>query len=445
MGKAIKTIEDLRPNPSNSNRGTPRGHGIIEHSVRQRGAGRSGLAANDGTMIAGNQTLQKMMELGIPVRPIHTNGKEWVVVIRDDIEPGSEDARLLGIEDNRASELGLSYDPAVFASLKDDLDLSHLFSTEEMAALLEGLGESVDEGADDAPPVIDEDRPTRVQPGDVWRVGGHIVACLDSTDRGNVERIVALADGRPSFVVADPPYGIDIVATDGYVGGGEKYDYPFGGVKNRPGLGAANGAKPFGSKKVRGSVGAANLIDVGKYMPVIGDDSTDTAVDAALLILDLFPKAVQFWWGANNYAHALPPSTCWIVWDKENTGNFADAELAWSNHEGAVRIFRHMWNGMLRASEHGRRVHPTQKPAALFDFLYSRYGKPGDLILDPFLGSGPSLKAAHRMGDRRVVGFELSPHYCTHIIEWAESNGLSCSLAASLTCERQPHEAETTP
>jgi hypothetical protein len=169
------------------------------------------------------------------------------------------------------------------------------------------------------------------------------------------------------------------------------------------------------------------MIPVGLYAPVIGDDSTDTAIEAALLVLDRFPNAAQFWWGANNYAHALPPSTCWIVWDKENTGNFADAELAWSNHKGAVRIFKHMWNGLMKASERGeRRVHPTQKPVALFLWLYERYGKLGDVILDPFLGSGPSLKAAHRMGDRTVVGFELSPHYCDHILEWAEQNGLTC-------------------
>lgn len=417
----IKTIADLTPDPRNANKGTPRGHGIIEQSIRRHGAGRSGLAARDGTMIAGNQTLEEMAALGIPVRAVHTNGNEWVVVVRDDVEPGSEEAALMAIEDNRSSELGLSWDAGALAELQaDGIDLSGLFFPDELAAILADTSPPDIGGAGDEGEAPNFDAPTECQPGDVWQVGRHTVACFDCRDRANVERI---AQGI-TFVVADPPYGVNIVATDGYVGGGERYDYPFGGLKKRQGLGSVGGAKPFGSKATRGSIGAANVLPVGKYMPVIGDDSTDTAVDAALLALDLFPKALHFWWGANYYAHALPPSSCWIVWDKENTGNFADAELAWSNHDSVVRIFKHMWNGMLRASERERRIHPTQKPVALFLWLYEKYGKVGDVIFDPFLGSGPSLKAADRSG-RTVIGFELSPHYCDHIIGWARAAGLT--------------------
>jgi DNA modification methylase len=92
-----------------------------------------------------------------------------------------------------------------------------------------------------------------------------------------------------------------------------------------------------------------------------------------------------------------------------------------------VRIFRHMWNGMLRASEHGKRIHPTQKPIALCSWAFEKYGSAGDLIFDPFLGSGPSLKAAEQSG-RTVIGCELSPHYIDHILEWGEARGLECVL-----------------
>ena len=82
----------------------------------------------------------------------------------------------------------------------------------------------------------------------------------------------------------------------------------------------------------------------------------------------------------------------------------------------------------MKESERGvRRVHPTQKPIALFTWLYEKYGKSGDVILDQFLGSGPSLKAAEPLG-RTVVGFELSPHYVDHILEWAEQQGLTVEL-----------------
>jgi hypothetical protein len=177
------------------------------------------------------------------------------------------------------------------------------------------------------------------------------------------------------------------------------------------------------------------MIEVGKYAPIIGDDTIDTAVSSATVALSLFPKAVQFWWGGNYYASALPNSSCWIVWDKQNTGNFADAELAWTNQGTAVRIFQHMWNGLMKASEKGqRRVHPTQKPIALAEWAFEKYGKLDDAIFDPFLGSGMSIIAAQQMeGTRKVIGFELSPEYCTIILErFQRFSGINAELVGSL-------------
>jgi hypothetical protein len=160
--KAIETLADLRPDPNNANKGTVRGHSIIEQSVRQRGAGRSGLAAKDGTMIAGSQTLTKMAELGIPIKTVHTTGDEWVVVVRDDIEPGSEDATLLAIEDNRASEVGLAWDPAVFAShAEDGIDMSALFTAEEMNGVLAQAGDELLAQAPEAFPSYGENIDTQ--------------------------------------------------------------------------------------------------------------------------------------------------------------------------------------------------------------------------------------------------------------------------------------------
>jgi hypothetical protein len=166
------------------------------------------------------------------------------------------------------------------------------------------------------------------------------------------------------------------------------------------------------------------LIPVGLYAPVIGDDTPDTAIRAAAVCLSIFPKATHFWWGANNYAFALPGTTCWVVWDKQNTGNFADAELAWSNHKSAVRIFQHQWSGLIKESERTeKRVHPTQKPVALAVWAFEKYGDPGDIVFDPFLGSGMSVLAAERTG-RTLYGCELSPHYCdVTLTRWESATG----------------------
>ena len=312
------------------------------------------------------------------------------------------------------------------------------------------------------PPINEDDFETsedpeyipRVKLGDIWRLGRHYIACGDCTVEENVEKLTDLVE-PVSMVWADPPYGISIVATNGFVGGDEVNGIPFGGVKKHKGyvggsdcrrttiaenaakkerLGTSNGSKPFGSSDVRGTVGATNIVKANKYFPVHGDNSIDIAVASFSLYRGLFEKATHCWWGGNHYCEVLPSTPCWIVWDKENTGDFADAELAWCSEKSAVRIFKHMWNGMVKASEHGqRRVHPTQKPIALAAWFFEKYGKASDVIADPFLGSGMSLMAAEQMGDRRVIGFELSNHYCSLICDrWEKLTSLKAEKIGDL-------------
>ena len=112
-----------------------------------------------------------------------------------------------------------------------------------------------------------------------------------------------------------------------------------------------------------------------------------------------------------NYFH-LPPSRCWLIWDKENSGNFADAEVAWTNINGSVRLIRHMWNGMLRASENKHpRVHPTQKPVHVMEWVIGQCKKKPKTILDNFMGSGTTGVAAVQLG-RKFLGFEINQEYC---------------------------------
>lgn len=107
----------------------------------------------------------------------------------------------------------------------------------------------------------------------------------------------------------------------------------------------------------------------------------------------------------------LPPARCWLVWDKQNTGDFADCELAWTNIKGSVRIFRHTWNGMIRDGEERgqKRVHPTQKPIALMRWCIDKAGNPQSII-DPFMGSGTTGSAAVGMG-RKFIGIERDERY----------------------------------
>lgn len=119
----------------------------------------------------------------------------------------------------------------------------------------------------------------------------------------------------------------------------------------------------------------------------------------------------QIIWGGNYFG--LPASSCWIVWDKVTGDNlYADCELAWTSFGTAVRKFMFQWKGMLQGnmSEKEDRIHPTQKPVALYRWLLERYAKPGQRILDTHLGSGSHAIACHYAGCH-LTASELDPDY----------------------------------
>jgi site-specific DNA-methyltransferase (adenine-specific) len=122
----------------------------------------------------------------------------------------------------------------------------------------------------------------------------------------------------------------------------------------------------------------------------------------------------QVIWGANHFITKNPvDSSCWLVWDKVNGNNdFADCELAWTSFKTAVRRFKYTWNGMLQQDMKNKefRIHPTQKPVALYDWILRNYSKPGQRILDTHLGSGSSAIAAHYFGCD-FVGCEIDVDY----------------------------------
>lgn len=115
----------------------------------------------------------------------------------------------------------------------------------------------------------------------------------------------------------------------------------------------------------------------------------------------------QIIFGGNYYA--LPPCKGPLVWDKENTGDFADGEMAWNNLGCALRIKRHMWNGFQRKGNEDRE-HPTQKPLEVIKWALS-LASDVTTILDPWAGSGTTGRAAVEMGKRAVL-IEREERYC---------------------------------
>jgi site-specific DNA-methyltransferase (adenine-specific) len=122
----------------------------------------------------------------------------------------------------------------------------------------------------------------------------------------------------------------------------------------------------------------------------------------------------QIVWGANHFMQNIGlGSPCWIVWDKlTGASDFADCELAYSSFPTAVRKFSFQWSGMLQGDMKNKevRIHPTQKPVKLYEWLLTNYAKQGHRILDTHLGSGSSAIAANNLGFD-FVGMELDADY----------------------------------
>lgn len=235
----------------------------------------------------------------------------------------------------------------------------------------------------------------RCKRGDVWQLGEHRLMCGDSTSKEDVD--ILLSSTKVDLVLTDPPYGINL----------------------------------DGDNSKRGS--STSLRKGGLKLKSFVDDSTIYAVKAFEIVQEKhIPK--QVWFGANYYCHSLPETNNWLIWDKRvddkmiNTNS--DAELAWVlDGHNSCRIFRHLWNGLIKASEVGeRRVHPTQKPIALWVWCVEKYAPNASVILDLFGGSGSTLMAAEQIG-RKARLMELDPHYCDVIIaRWEKLTGKEAVL-----------------
>lgn len=161
---------------------------------------------------------------------------------------------------------------------------------------------------------------------------------------------------------------------------------------------------PYGIKEAGGKNARRNNLAVARDYGIESWDD-QTIPEAIPLIMGCSTTQVIF--GGNYYD--LPPTKCWLIWDKENgNSDFADAEMAWTNLNKAVRLKRYMWNGMFRANRELRGDHPTQKPIGVMQWVISH--TEGDLILDPFMGSGTTGVACINM-NRKFIGIEKERKY----------------------------------
>ena len=270
---------------------------------------------------------------------------------------------------------------------------------------LSDFGFDLSEDEEEETEIIEDEVPEEVEPiakqGDIWQLGRHRLMCGDSTSVTDIDKL--LNGVHCELYLSDPPYGIDIVL----------------------------GNTVCGSKETScGHVGGGKVVKVNNYIPIKGDDTTETAQENYNIISQITDNQIIF--GGNYFTDFLPPKSCWCIWDKENTGNFADVEMAWTSFDKGAKLYRWLWNGMSRKGERSleekKRVHPTQKPVGMLAEILKDFSKENDNILDCFGGSGSTLMACEQLS-RNCFMIEYEPHYVDVIIaRWEQFTGQKAVL-----------------
>ena len=367
----VKPIGDLIPYVNNSRTHSDEQITQLASSMKEFGFTNPVLVDEQYGLIAGHGRVLAAKRLGL---------EEIPAIIVDGLTDAQKKA--LVIADNQLALNAdwdidkLKLEVETLGELDFDLDLLG-FDDDFLKDL---MADPIEEGKtdeDSVPEVVDN--PVTVE-GDIWLLGKHRLMCGDST---SIDAVDKLMDGTyPDLIHTDPPYGMNAVTKSGVLSKNYKTD-------------------------------------------IIGDDNPDIAKDSFKLIYGLYPEAKQIWWGANYYSSALPDSECWLVWDKNNgSSDQTDCELAWANFRSVVRQFT-------QASEKTNRVHPTQKPVSLMEWIIKRFNLSATTIADYFGGSGSTLIAAEKNGIKSFV-MEFDPKFCDVIIKrWQDFTGKQATLEES--------------
>lgn len=164
---------------------------------------------------------------------------------------------------------------------------------------------------------------------------------------------------------------------------------------------------PYGIGEARNDNASRSCLAQSKaYTKSDWDDIPATAIHMALM-REVSKRQIIF---GGNYFEGLGPTSCWLVWDKQNGENdFADCELAWTNLPKAVRRIYWRWHGMIRKGNDVRE-HPTQKPVGVMEWCMGHLPADAETILDPFMGSGTTGIACVKLG-RKFIGIEIDEGY----------------------------------
>lgn len=424
-------IEQLVQDDHNFNKGTKKGQEVIVKSFKRFGAGRSILLDKDNRIIAGNKSHLAAQDAGIKsVRVIETDGSELIAVKRTDVSLDSKEGREMALADNATTILNLEWN-------KDELQYA--------ASMYEGF--DIPEWGLDIPDLLpqkeckednfdpnDETIPTRCQPGEVWVMGDHRLLCGDATSTSDVARL--MAGEKAQLLITDPPYNVNIVGGNGKTiinDNMKSHDFKifleasFSAISTALDEGcpfyvwfASREHYNFVSSLEDNGLGVRQELVWNKNMFTLGRSHYQWKHEPCLY--GWKGDVCRYFCGARNRASVLQ-GLDEIDIDKMSKADMATLLKkifpdAGNNNQVNIPTTVINENKPTRSEE-----HPTMKPVRLFGYQINNSSRDGDIILDPFGGSGTTMVACEQLG-RKAYLMELDPHYCDVILSrWEKLTG----------------------
>jgi len=401
-------MDELKFDEHNANKGTERGKELLEQSIKELGAGRSILVDKDGNVIAGNKTLAAARKAGMKVRVVSTNRDELVVVQREDLDldDSNGEARRLAYLDNRVAEIDLEWDVDILAQdAAAGLDLDALgFLDKELQKLLIEVNQNTPEETTDPGELVDQGESLvakwKVEVGQVWELGKHRLIVGDCTD---AKVMSALMQGELAQICwTDSPWNVDY-------GGSNHPSWKKRSMAND------NLGDKFPAFLKTAVKSAWNSCQAGAMVYWVMGAQEWPTIDTAL-------RDQGFHWSST------------IMWVKDQLvlsrkdyhTQFEPLWYGWKSDAPRIREVVDRKQSDVWFIDRPKRSedHPTMKPLPLIERSLVNSSLPGDVVLDPFVGSGTTLIVCEQL-QRKCRAVELDPIYAAVTIErWHLLSGL---------------------
>ena len=393
MAKEVKKISDLIPDGHNYNKGTEFGASLIEKSIRTLGAGRSILLDKKGRVIAGNKTLEGVVHAGFEdddIIVVKTNGKQIVAVQRTDLDLDTKRGREMALADNATGKANLEWD---YEALKDDFSGAQLeewgvFDDESEGGIPNNALNSEAQEDDFEVPEVETIK-TDIVLGDLFEIGPHRLLCGDSTKPEDVERL--MGGENADMVLTDPPYGVS------YVG------------KTKDAMTIENDSM----------TDEQTFLLWGLALNALWTRLKDGGAIYATV------PAVRLQVGFMSVMDEMGALRQVMVWNKNSLVmghsdyHYKHEPILYGWKPGAAHYFtqdRTKTTVLDFDRPQRNREHPTMKPIPLWAELMSNSSKPGEIVIDPFSGSGTTMVTANQVG-RVARCMEIDPKYCQVIVD----------------------------